>query len=123
MNRYGKSVSMDVHGCNVGLFNRRDLRKFVKALCVEIDMIPAQLHWWDYGADEVEKAKAPPHLKGVSVVQFIETSTIVVHTLDDLEVVYLDLFSCGDFESSEVIKFTENYFQGKVVNTQTMERK
>ncbi len=123
MSNYGKSVSIDLHNCDPSLFNRRDLRKFVKALCAEIDMVAAKLVWWDYGADDEEKAKAPAHLKGVSMVQFIETSTIVVHTLDDLRAIYFDIFSCKDFDSDKVIKFVENYFHGKCVNSQSMERK
>jgi hypothetical protein len=102
---YGKSISIDLHNCNVDLFNRRDLRKFVKALCVEINMIPAKLVWWDYGTDDEGKAKAPPHLKGVSMVQFI------------------DLFSCGDFDAEQVVWFVEDYFEGNSVNSETMDRK
>ena len=120
---YGKSISIDLHNCNSDLFNRRDLRRFVKALCVEIGMTPAKLVWWDYGADEQSKAKAPPHLKGVSMVQFIETSTIVVHTLDDLKAVYIDLFSCGEFSGLRAAQFISNYFQGNMVTLNEVIRK
>ena len=123
MKNYGKSVSIDLHGCNADFFTRKYLRNFVKALCVEIDMTPAKLVWWDYGTDDEAKAEAPAHLKGVSLVQFIETSTIVVHTLDDLGAVYLDLFSCKDFNTLKVGQFAKDYFQGEVVTLNTVERK
>lgn len=120
---YGKSIAVDLHNCNVSLFNRRDLKKFVKALCVYIDMTPAKLVWWDYGADEQSKAEAPPHLKGVSMVQFIETSTIVIHTLDDLKAAYVDLFSCGGFDGEAAARFMAEYFEGDIVTFNEVVRK
>jgi len=86
-------------------------------------MIPAKLVWWDYGGDEQSKAEAPPHLKGVSMVQFIETSTIVIHTLDDLKAVYLDLFSCGEFDGKAAAQFVADYFEGDIVTFNEVGRK
>jgi len=120
---YGKSISIDLHNCDISLFNRRDLQKFVKLLCVEIDMVRAKLVWWDYGTDEKSKAEAPAHLKGVSMVQFIETSTIVVHTLDDLKAVYVDLFSCGEYDGQKAADFIAEYFKGEIVTFSEVVRK
>ena len=123
MNSYGKSISIELHGCDSTLFTRKHLKRFVKELCVEIDMVPAKLVFWDYKYWPWAKAKAAPHLKGTSLVQFIQTSSIVIHTLDDLKAVYIDLFSCGDFDSEQVVWFAENYFNGQSINSEDMERK
>lgn len=71
------------------------------------------LHFWDYEEPD-EKAAAPPHLRGTSAVQFIKTSSIVVHTLDQLRAFYLDLFSCREFDPALVESLTVEYFGGHV---------
>ncbi|MCH7573593.1 MAG: S-adenosylmethionine decarboxylase [Candidatus Marinimicrobia bacterium] len=119
---YGKSISIDLHGCNADDFTRRKLRQFVLALCDYIKMTPAKRVWWDYRWSPWAKREAPAHLKGTSLVQFIQTSTIVIHTLDDLGTVYIDLFSCSTFSATDVIYFCKNWFGGKVVNHSITER-
>ena len=120
---YGKSISIDLHNCDVSLFNRRDLRKFVKALCIEIDMIRAKLVFWDWKYYPWLKRKAPPHLKGSSLVQFIQTSNVTVHALDDLKAVYVDLFSCGEYDSKKAADFIAEYFKGEIVTFNEVIRK
>lgn len=81
------------------------------------------LHWWDYKGYPEEKKKAPPHLKGTSVVQFIQTSTIVIHTLDDLRTAHINIFSCKDFNTDDAADFTAGYFGGKIVTKKVVIRK
>ena len=119
---YGQSLILDLGDCDPSLFTRRHLKRFARALCTVIDMTPAKLVFWDYRYSPLAKRKAPPHLKGVSLVQFIETSTIVIHTLDDLRAVYIDLFSCAEFHSEIVLHFSADWFHGKVVNSHKMDR-
>ncbi len=120
---YGKSISIDLHNCDASLFTRKHLKRFVKELCNYIDMIPSKRVWWDYKWHPVAKRNAPPHLKGISLVQFIQTSTIVIHTLDDLRAVYIDMFSCKDFSPTKVLEFCEVWFNGTCLNKQSMVRK
>jgi len=111
---YGKELILDIHNCDVSLFNRVDLEKFVKRLCGLIDMEREDIYFWDYPEDEHKHL--PPHLKGTSVVQFIRTSNIVVHALDDLGKVFLNLFSCKDFSDNEASIFAEKWLKGKINN-------
>ncbi len=118
MNSYGKELILDLHNCNPEKFNRKDIEQYFKILCDEkIDMVRCDLHWWDYEDEEQEVYdNAPVHLKGTSAVQFIQTSDIVIHTLDDLKRVYMNIFSCKDFDSDVAREFTEETFEGKTVN-------
>ena len=108
---YGKELVMDMYGCDSKLFTRTWIKQFLIDLCKLIDMERADLHFWDYVGYPEEKAAAPVHLVGTSVVQFIMTSTITIHTLDKLGDVYLNLFSCKDFNSEEVIDFITESFR------------
>lgn len=119
---FGREVMLDLHNCSTAMFNRKGLRRFFKELCNLIDMVREDLHFWDYKGDPKGYKEAPPHLKGTSACQFIRTSNIIVHTLDDKRVVYLNIFSCKEFDPNVVKKFCEDYFKGTTVNMTSLNR-
>ena len=120
--KYGKELILDMHNCDVSKFNRKDIKEFLVQLCDGvIDMERADLHWWDY-EDEEEHDAAPAHLKGTSCVQFIMTSTIVIHTLEDLEKIFINIFSCKDFDVDEAADFAQDYFKGDVITEEAIDR-
>ena len=118
---YGKELILDLHDCIPELFNEEDLTRFFVELCDLIDMQREQLNFWGYD-DPEEKAAAPPHLKGISGVQFIQTSNITIHALDDLKAVYLNIFSCKDFIPYHVMVFARKFFGGTIVQNITHDR-
>ena len=120
---YGKELILDLHYCDAKKFNRKELTKFFKQLCKLIDMQRSALFWWDDYGLPPEKHQTEPHLKGTSAVQFIMTSNITIHTLDLLSRVYLNIFSCKDFESKKAAEFSRRFFKGKIVNIITIDRK
>ena len=123
MKNYGKELILDLHNCNPKKFNRENLKKYFKELCDLIDMKRCKLVWWDDHGVAPEKQQTLPHLKGTSAVQFIMTSNVTIHTLDILKNVYLNIFSCKDFDALEAKRFSEKFFSGKVVNFKIIDRK
>lgn len=122
MNNYGKELIIDLHHCNPETFNRKDIKKYFKELCNLIDMERCKLSWWDDHGLPPEECQTEPHLKGTTAVQFIMTSNIVIHTLDLMGSVYINIFSCKDFDPQAASDFTANWFQGKVVNSHVIDR-
>ena len=61
-------------------------------------MEKCQVHYWDDVGVPPEERQTSPLTKGTSAVCFILTSAIVVHTLDDLGAVYVNIFSCKEFD-------------------------
>ena len=122
MRPYGKELILDIHGCSPLRFSRESIENYFISLCNEIDMTRGPLYFWDYEGEPEEYAVAPSHLKGVSAIQFITTSNITIHTLDDLKRVYLNIFSCKDFNAEHVCKFSKGWFDGEIVNSKEMER-
>ena len=119
---YGFELIMDLHGCDVGKFNRESLDGYFEKLCNAIDMQKCERYWWDdVGVPEKEK-QTSPHTKGTSAVQFLLTSTIVVHTLDLLGVVYVNIFSCKSFDKKIAEKLTKEFFGAKEIRTHFIER-
>ena len=119
---YGYSLSLDIHGCDPRRFTRKGIKRFLNHLCLEIDMKREKLVFWDYKWHPRARQKAPPHLKGTSLVQFISTSSIVIHTLDDMKRMYVDLFSCKPLDAQAAEAIFLGWFGGEVVQSHKMER-
>ena len=84
-NPYGFELIIDMHRCSVSTFNRESLDGYFEKLCKAIKMQKCERYFWDdVGVAEAEK-QTSPHTKGTSAVQFILTSTVVIHTLDLLQ--------------------------------------
>lgn len=120
---YGKELVLDLHSCDAKRFNRIMIRKFFRELCKLIDMQRYDLFWWDDYGLPLDKRQTEPHLKGTSAIQFIMTSNITIHTLDILKNVYLNIFSCKDFDARKAIKFSKEFFKGKVASQAVIERR
>lgn len=110
---YGKELIIDLHRCNTVLFTRRFITRYFKELCGLIKMERGDLHFWDYYEDPAEYERAPAHLKGTSAVQFIMTSNITLHALDTYGEVYINIFSCKEFDVDAAVAFSESFFCGE----------
>ena len=119
---YGYELIMDLHGCDVSKFNRTSLDNYFEKLCKAIDMKRADLHFWDDEGLPPEQRQTLPHTKGTSAVQFILTSTIVIHTLDLLEAVYINIFTCKPFERKVAEELTKEWFGANGCRAHFIER-
>ena len=123
LDNYGKEVIIDLHECDSSTFTRRSIKKYFKELCKLIDMVRCEMYWWDDEGVPKSECQTLPHLVGVSAVQFIMTSNITIHTLPLLRNVYLNIFSCKDFDTDMAVEFSKNWFKGKVVTDEVVVRK
>jgi S-adenosylmethionine/arginine decarboxylase-like enzyme len=122
MKTYGKELILDLKDCDPRTFNRVSISEFFDQLCELIDMNKGDLYFWDDVGVPEDECQTDPHTKGTSAVQFILTSSIVIHTLDILGTVYLNLFSCKDFDAYEAEDFTRAWFDGEVVKRTEVDR-
>lgn len=105
---WGKSVSINLTGCNSHVSNPNKIKEFIDSLCLEIKMTkhgPLHIDKFGYG-----------NLFGFSCMQFIETSSITCH-FDDLKGklnrAFIDIFSCKDFDENKALKFCIKFFDAK----------
>ena len=110
---YGLELILDLHDCNGKSFTRQSIAKFCAELCDLIDMEACDLHFWDDVGVPMEERQTNSKTKGTSAVQFILTSTIVIHTLDLMKVTYVNIFSCKEFDTDEAAKFAAKWFGSK----------
>ena len=123
MKRYGYELILDLHGCDTSTFNRKVLRKYFEKLCDAINMQRCKLVFWDDVGVSEEERQTSPHTKGTTAVQFILTSNITVHTLDLLEAVYVNIFSCKLFDKDVAEQITKEWFGAKKCHSRFNERK
>lgn len=119
---YGFELIMDLHECNSGKFTRGSIEEYMETICEAIGMEREDLHFWDYEGVPEEERPTEPHLLGTSAVQFIRTSNIVIHTLDLLKAVYVNIFSCKKYDTELAAKITKEWFGAKECSTHFIER-
>lgn len=119
---YGQELILDLHECDVSKFNRDDIDIFFITVCRMTAMVRCERFWWDDVGVPEDEQQTSPHTKGTSSVQFILTSSIVIHTLDLLAKAYVNIFTCKDFDPDIVAKYAERWFGGTIAGRHFIER-
>lgn len=105
MSYWGYHVMMDCWNSErVPMQSRRRVEQFIKELVERIDMEPIGEPWIEYTAGH------DPGKAGFTATQIIVTSSIVAHFVDSTGSIYLDVFSCKNFDIEEVESVVKKYF-------------
>ena len=120
---YGVELLLDLAECNVSTFNRKHLKTYFIKLCELIDMQRADLYFWDDFRVPLEQRQTNPKTKGTSAIQFILTSNITIHTLDLLGVVFINIFSCKEYDTKAAEDFTVSFFEAGKHESLVIERR
>ncbi len=86
-------------GCPIVIGN------FTKDLVKRIDMVA-------YGDPQIVMF-GTGNKKGYTLIQLIETSNIAAHFVEENNTMYLDVFSCKDFDPSIVKELVREYFDAQ----------
>jgi S-adenosylmethionine/arginine decarboxylase-like enzyme len=120
--QYGIELVLDMHGCDASKFTRESITEYFKQLCDLIDMKREDLHFWDDIGVPDEDKQTSAHAQGTSAVQFILTSSIVIHTLDQLRAVYINIFSCKAYDPKVAEKFSVEWFGATECSARFLDR-
>lgn len=119
---YGFELVLDLHDCDPSTFNRTSIDQYFADLCTQIDMEKCEVHFWDDVGVPEEEQQTDPKTKGTSAVCFILTSSIVIHTLDLLKTIHVNVFSCKGFDPEIAADFTTSWFSGVIRSSHFIER-
>lgn len=108
-NTFGWEYVLDMVNCDVSTFTTSIIDKFTTDLCRLTKMQKCDIHFWQ----DQEGDGTPEHLKGISCVCFILTSSIVIHTLSATKELYLNFFSCKEFHYGDVEDLARGVFKGR----------
>jgi len=105
MSYWGYHLILDCSNCDQTLMSDyNNVNKWIKQLVRDIDMQPIGEPHIEYTAENlIDKA-------GFTVIQIIVTSSIVAHFVDSLGHIYLDVFSCKQFDLETVKQSVKNAF-------------
>jgi len=102
---WGYHLMLDCAGCDVNsIRNENNIYRFAKELVLRIDMVA-------HGEPIIEfLCPGDPSKEGYSLMQLITTSSITGHFIDHDRHIYLDVFSCKEFEIKTVKDTVEEFF-------------
>jgi S-adenosylmethionine/arginine decarboxylase-like enzyme len=111
---WGKHLIANVKGSLYGqslVKNEDHIRNFCKTLVSRIDMKA-------YGNPILEHFAAHnPEAGGYTLLQLIETSNICAHFVDKNGDIYLDVFSCKDFDQETVKAVVDEFWKPESILT------
>jgi len=103
---WGYHFHYDVAGCS-NVSDKNHVTSFIKELVTSIGMIPL-------GEPFVEHITAEGVDSGITAVQVITTSSITAHFIDATGDLYLDVFSCKEFNVNTIKEVVDTYFKPKL---------
>ena len=117
MAEFGKHITIDASGCNQKKLTDQHLiyellNKFPEHLGMMKMTLPYIVEWMDKGA------KIP----GISGFVMIAESHISVHTFPEKDYVFIDVFSCVNFDVKKAIKSLVGFFDAKKNTTKIVTR-
>ncbi len=86
-------------------------------------MQAGDLHFWDDVGVPKEQKQTKLETKGTSAIQFILTSNITIHCLDLLGRVYVNIFSCKEFNAYDAKAYTQDFFEVGRISERTVIRR
>lgn len=106
---YGMELILDCHDCNRKFFYKKYLKRYFKGLVEAIDMQAADQYFY----------KEPT---GLCAIQFILTSNITVHCHNGLKRLYVNVFSCKEFDAHKAKSYTQDFFEVRRVDDRVVLR-
>lgn len=111
MSKYwGTHLTLNMSNCSLyHISNKDNIIAFIEDLCRITDMTRVG----DVIFYEVEQTEENDRddLTGLTAFQMIKTSNITIHFCNPTKSLYLDFFSCKDYDYLEVIELTKIYFK------------
>lgn len=100
---WGYHLIMDCYGCDLDAMTSKDvISEFTKSLVEKIDMVP-------YGEPQIVHF-GTGNKEGFTLIQLIETSNISGHFANDDRKIFLDVFSCKEFDPNIVYEHVIEFF-------------
>lgn len=111
---WGKHLLVNAHRGNKNISCAKAITNFSHQLVKDIDMVA-------YGLPQVQHF-GEGNKAGYTLVQLIQTSNITGHFCDDSGDIYLDVFSCKDYNEHQVMDLVKKVFEPYSVQYQVIYR-
>jgi len=107
---FGWEIILDLHNCHPEKIRSHDaLVSFIVQLCNVLSVKRYNEPWVErFGLRQARTT-------GYTAVQLIETSSIVIHVSELTNSVYLNVFSCKNFDQTAVVNLCSSFFEAEVI--------
>ena len=112
---YGQEAIFDFHNVPMNDYSIGYLKLFAKNLAKEIGMRCGPAYYWGTKGELNSEPELPVKADGISVVQFIYESSITIHALDTIQKLYINIFSCKQFDFDKAKKFILEHIKADLV--------
>ena len=99
---YGLELSITLYGCEYKIL--RSKKKLEKFLVEAINIT---------GLQPFGKPLTKRFNKGYTFFQFLTTSSITGHCIEEDNIVFINVFSCGIYDKNVMARFAKRYFRAK----------
>ena len=111
---YGQQLLLDAHGCAIELRRLSAIVEFLRVMPTRVGMRP-------YGSPIVERFGEGEEV-GFSGVQLLYNSAVVLHTNEKYLDLYLDVFSCRNFDIDVAISEVRSTFRPEAISHKCLYR-
>ena len=114
---FGPHLTLDLIGCPKDTLSKYDLHfKLLKELPEMIGMTPiTQPYVFPYSG-------LVPEDKGITGIVIIAESHLSIHSFQEKEYTFIDIFSCKDFDVDRAIQYTVELFKPESFEMNVVER-
>ena len=109
---YGMELILELFGCDMkAITSKEKIKEFIESVCKEIKMER-------YGHSMIKRFPGGK-LWGVgySFLQFLTTSSIAGHFIDNGGIAFINIFSCKEYNAEKATNFTEKFFKPKKIKS------
>jgi len=110
---FGMELIVNLYDCSTAKFNKLGIATFVANLCKKMGFKRIKGCWWDDEDSPTKGRDLPKKIRGISFVEFIIGSSIVVHAMKEIKSVYINIFSCNMFDGEKALKICKGFFKAK----------
>lgn len=114
-NYWGYHLVLDCRDTNNRIKNRKDIAEFLETLVKRIKMNAV-------GKPVIKYLLPDQPNAGYSAMQLIETSSITCHFVEPNHTMYIDIFSCKDFDPADAEKVVKEFFEPRKIKSRFLKR-
>lgn len=117
-NQFGQELILNLYECSLEkISSGEEIKKFVIELCDKV------IHMKRYGEPLIPHfGHDNPITSGYSLVQLIETSSVTAHFSEFKKAIYLNIFSCAEYDPKATEEFCVKFFEAKKVESTVLQR-
>lgn len=117
---FGTHLILDADCCEGDISNKKHIQKFINELVEKMGMKKVGETIFEYFEDNEYNRERD--IVGYSVVQIISLSNITIHINEISRTIYLDVFTCGNLDETQVCLLFSDYFNAKKIKKQIISR-